>query len=75
MSPVPEFQDPKRRIFYSVFSTFFQYILPFTFISVIYSLIYVYLSRYRLVRDDNPADLEKVRRTNTMLASIAVVYW
>jgi hypothetical protein len=33
-------------------------------------MIYVYLSRYRLVRDDNPADLEKVRRTNVMLVSI-----
>jgi hypothetical protein len=41
-----------------------------SFISVVYGMIYVYLSRYRLVRDDNPADLEKVRRTNVMLVSI-----
>ena len=37
-------------------------------------MIYLYLARYRVVRDDNPADLEKVRRTNMMLASISVVY-
>ena len=70
-----ESHDPRRRVFYSVFSAFFQYLLPFTFISIIYGMIYVYLSRYRFVRDDNPADLEKVRRTNVMLTSIAIVYW
>jgi neuropeptide Y receptor len=70
----PGSQDPRRRIYYSIFSGFVQYLLPFTFISITYGMIYFYLARYRLVRDDNPADLEKVRRTNVMLASIALVY-
>ena len=67
-------QDPGRRIYYSIFSGLVQYLLPFLFISAVYGLIYFYLVRYRVVRDDNPTDLEKVRRTNTMLVSISLVY-
>ena len=48
-------QDPGRRIYYSIFSGLVQYLIPFFFISAVYGLIYFYLVRYRVVRDDNPA--------------------
>lgn len=67
-------QKENKRHFYSIFSLFFQYILPFTIISVVYSLLYCYLKKHRMVRDDKQLARERARRTNIMLAAISVLY-
>ena len=42
-------QDPGTRIYYSIFSMAFQFLIPFVLISAIYFCIYVYLNKHRYV--------------------------
>ena len=69
-------QEENKRYWYSVFSLFFQYILPFTTIATVYTLLYLYLKRHRMLRDDKARERarERARRTNIMLASISALY-
>ena len=67
-------QEENKRHIYSIFSLVVQYFLPFTIMSLVYSLLYCYLKRHRIVRDDKQADRERARRTNIMLASISILY-
>ena len=69
-------QEENKRHIYSIFSLVVQYFIPFTIMSLVYSLLYCYLKRHRIVREDKhkQADRERARRTNIMLASISILY-
>lgn len=67
-------QDPRRRLYYSVCVIALQLLAPLITISVIYSRVFCYLRRYRMVRAEKPSDKEKARRTNVMLAAISIIF-
>ena len=44
-----EKEDPRRRIYYSIFSMAMQYVIPFVTMTTIYAKIFCYLRTYRMV--------------------------
>ena len=66
--------DPRRRIYYSIFSMAMQYIIPFLSMTLIYTKLFYYLKTNRIVRSERPQDKQKARRTNIMLATISMVF-
>ena len=69
-----EKQDPKERIYYSIFSMAMQYVIPFVSMASIYLKIFYYLKTYRIVRAEKPEDKQRARRTNVMLFAISMVF-
>ena len=62
--------DPERRLYYSIFSIFMQYVIPFSIMTTIYGKIFLYLRKHRIVREERPRDRQKARRTNIMLGTV-----